>query len=1100
MVEERGVAAVLGYDPGLSTDGHADSRQDDVPSDPLVPDPAASTFSLDPTEIEKTLDDFINKLLEEDKENAPDDWDSESETSGSSLLSPDEDESELESNADSAPTNDFGADNTNTLDFEPIIMDGELDQSSSYVRAEDLSMMDPMLQLESSLAEMSMEDAIGRGSPEFEVDEPEGEYSFLQDSPASSDRTSTPPNWFFDGSMTDTQFAAEIGSNSNRSPTPESHYNVDSSMADSSTIGIPGAPLLEEDQTRADDSVNTSSDDNSSENGRLPGPRWGAPIGEALPLLQRLHQEKMAAGSAPAAPFADWLEFEFVKWMVERDISQGSREKLLGLPLIVARARLSFGSNYTLNNLIDALPLAGPKWNVKAVKITGDKLGPDGKPLTETVELWYRDILGVIQELLENHTYGKDLVFAPCEKWNDAKQTERVYDEMWTGDWWKRLQVNQESGVLPPDATILPVILASDATHLTNFGGGKQAYPVYITLGNIPKAIRRQPNSYGTLLLGYLPAQKLECFTEKGKTHQKERLFHQCMTEIVKPLEQAGREGVEMICGDGKIRRCFPILAAYCADNPEKTLVACCKKNLCYRCTVERDKRGDYAMSPDRHHVDSANALIAQARRQRPTQYLVDNGLHPFGEPFWARLPHCNIYAALTPDLLHQLHKGVFKDHVMSWCLKLVDETEFNDRFKAMPGHSGLRHFAKNVSELSQTTGKEHREMEKVFLGVMAGLVPNDVMPALRALLDFIYYAQLPAHTTTTISWLEDALRQFHDSKDVFIQHGTRKHFNINKLHSMMHYAQSIRELGALDGYNTEGPERLHINFAKRAYKATNRNNFISQMVQYLERRERVFKFDTYLRWAVPEYAEAHRKKDEEWAAKRASGWHIALKSPFKPVSQDCLPRIFGINWFKWVLDKFFDDENLEPEEIDPKDQINVFPKATQLIQDDAVFSADGFSDIVHATPHSQNKLSFEKDGSKFDTVLIERVRSEEPSYGISKHFVAQVRLIFTLPAHYGIPDPLVCVRMFRSPTTAAPTQLTGLYRVQPMRYSARYDFQPVERIFFLSDIRRTCHLIPEFGPGRNPFWASAPPALKRFDAFYANAYLDPHSHIFFQC
>jgi hypothetical protein len=109
---------------------------------------------------------------------------------------------------------------------------------------------------------------------------------------------------------------------------------------------------------------------------------------------------------------------------------------------IATRARLSFGSNYTLNNLIDKLPLAGPKWSVKAVTITGDRPGPDGKPLTEVVELWHRDIIGVIRELLENHTYRKDLVFAPREEWNDAEHTERKYNEMWTGNWWKNLQVS----------------------------------------------------------------------------------------------------------------------------------------------------------------------------------------------------------------------------------------------------------------------------------------------------------------------------------------------------------------------------------------------------------------------------------------------------------------------------------------------------------------------------------------------------------------------------------------------------------------------------------------------------------------------------------
>jgi hypothetical protein len=340
------------------------------------------------------------------------------------------------------------------------------------------------------------------------------------------------------------------------------------------------------------------------------------------------------------------------------------------------------------------------------------------------------------------------------------------------------------------------------------------------------------------------------------------------MKEIVKPLEQAGRDGVVMECGDGHIRKCYPILAAYCADNPEQTQVACCKRNLCYRCMVGRDQRGDYIISPDRHHVDTANAVIAQSCG-RTTTYYVANGLRPFGPPFWANLPHCNIHTALAPDILHQLHKGVFKDHLMKWCLSLANETEFDNRFKTMPEHSSLRHFKSKVSELSQTTGKEHREMQKVFLGVIAGLLPDAVTAAARALLDFIYYAQLPTHTDMTISWLERALADFHARKHVFIQLGAREHFNINKIHAMMHYAAAIRELGALDGYNTESPERLHIDFAKRAYRATNRNDFVSQMVTYLERRERVFKFDAYLKWAIPEYAQRSHGRNEALTAAR---------------------------------------------------------------------------------------------------------------------------------------------------------------------------------------------------------------------------------------
>jgi hypothetical protein len=77
---------------------------------------------------------------------------------------------------------------------------------------------------------------------------------------------------------------------------------------------------------------------------------------------------------------------------------------------------------------------------------------------------------------------------------------------------------------LPPDATVIPIIISSDATHLTNFSGGKVAWPVYISIGNVPKGIRAKVNSYSTLLLGYLPIAKLDCCSTKVKKSYEVRL------------------------------------------------------------------------------------------------------------------------------------------------------------------------------------------------------------------------------------------------------------------------------------------------------------------------------------------------------------------------------------------------------------------------------------------------------------------------------------------------------------------------------------------------------------------------------------------------
>jgi hypothetical protein len=103
---------------------------------------------------------------------------------------------------------------------------------------------------------------------------------------------------------------------------------------------------------------------------------------------------------------------------------------------------LSFTSNYTLNRLLDKLPPAGPKWRCKVKTIVGDVIGPDGKPVTEDVEIWVRDVMDLVREILGNPAYGKQLVFAPRRVYLDKDKKERKIDEMWTADWWWKIQVS----------------------------------------------------------------------------------------------------------------------------------------------------------------------------------------------------------------------------------------------------------------------------------------------------------------------------------------------------------------------------------------------------------------------------------------------------------------------------------------------------------------------------------------------------------------------------------------------------------------------------------------------------------------------------------
>jgi hypothetical protein len=397
-------------------------------------------------------------------------------------------------------------------------------------------------------------------------------------------------------------------------------------------------------------------------------------------------------------------------------------------------------------------------------------------------------------------------------------------------------------------------VVASDKTHLTNFSGDKQAWPVYLTLGNIDKATRRKPSSRSHILLGYLPVSKLECYTEDRRSHEQHQLFHDCMKLLLDPLEEAGRNGLLMTCADGVRRKVYPLLSAYVADYPEQCLITCVRENSCPICTVTPKLRGNPAPSEPRNATATLDILTRQAEGEKPAEFKSQN--FRLIRPFWRDLPYCNIHDCMTPDILHQLHKGVFGDHVAAWAKKASDCTtqEMDARFVAMTQHSTLRHFKKGISLTTQWTGAEYKAMEKVFLGILAGSADPAVIKTVRALLDFIHYAHFEVHTDHSLEAMEDAWRRIHENKEVFVELEIRKHFNISKFHNIRHYLDSIRSRGTADAFNTEISERLHIDFAKAGYRASNRKNYLAQMTKWLNRMEAVHRFGTYLQWAMPGY------------------------------------------------------------------------------------------------------------------------------------------------------------------------------------------------------------------------------------------------------
>lgn len=97
------------------------------------------------------------------------------------------------------------------------------------------------------------------------------------------------------------------------------------------------------------------------------------------------------------------------------------------------RLGLSFKNTRELNQKIDHDLAPSAEWERASFKVAG---------VAEELEVVYRDPLEVIEEIYSSPAYCDQMKFAPEKHWVNDKRTKRIYNEMWTGDWWWKRQVS----------------------------------------------------------------------------------------------------------------------------------------------------------------------------------------------------------------------------------------------------------------------------------------------------------------------------------------------------------------------------------------------------------------------------------------------------------------------------------------------------------------------------------------------------------------------------------------------------------------------------------------------------------------------------------
>ncbi|KAJ4474042.1 hypothetical protein C8J55DRAFT_537034 [Lentinula edodes] len=501
------------------------------------------------------------------------------------------------------------------------------------------------------------------------------------------------------------------------------------------------------------------------------------------------------------------MDWEVAKWAKTRGTGSTAFSNLLAVDGVYKALGLSYCNSAELNHIIDTeIPARRPAFIRKEVEC--------------------------IRALYGFPDHVRYLCVSPERHYSNAKKTQRLYHDMHTGKWWWNTQVQLEQD--KPGATIVP-----------------SAYPVYLTIGNLPKEVQRKPSQQAQILLAYLPTTRLQHLpTKAARRRAVSNLFHACMGSILAPLKSAGIDGIIMTSGDGVRQRCHPILTAYIGDYPEQMLVSCGYYGHSSICMVAKHELGEYPCTAEYHDAIQAIEVAHLIGTDEWAQSCAAANMKPVQHPFWEDLPYTDIFCSITPNLLHQLYllkeialyaqqyQGVMK-HLIKWITANVGAGEVDARH-------GMRHFHKGITTLSRVSGTKHKQMCMFLLSLvidvprLAPAKSRRLITATRSLLDFLYMSSFPIHSDESLTSVDAALALFHENKHIFIELGAREHFDIPKIHFLYHYVRAFKLFGTSDNYNTETTEHLHIDFAKDAYRASNCKDEYSQMTKWLERREKV--------------------------------------------------------------------------------------------------------------------------------------------------------------------------------------------------------------------------------------------------------------------
>ncbi|KAI0740221.1 hypothetical protein C8Q76DRAFT_765248 [Earliella scabrosa] len=608
------------------------------------------------------------------------------------------------------------------------------------------------------------------------------------------------------------------------------------------------------------------------------------------------------------------------------------------------------------------------------------------------------------------------------------------------------------------------------------------------------------------------------------------QLFHTSLQTILQSLERGMTipEVAHTVYG----------LGPYIADYPEQALLACIVQGWCAKCDAPR-KDLDGGGNQRSHEITDALLDAMDLKALWDDYGIVGDLLVSY--PFTVGFPRADIHEMLSPDLLHQIIKGTFKDHLVTWVEEYLVLThrktaaavilaDIDRRIAAAPHFPGLRRFPEGRG-FKQWTGDDSKALMKVYLGAIVGYVPTKMVQCLSAFLEFCYLVRRNVITTTTLLQIEDALARFHRDRVIFEETGVLLDgFSLPRQHSLKHYPMLIQLFGAPNGLCSSITESKHIKAVKEPYRRSNRFEALGQMLLTNQRLDKLaaarvnFTARGMLNGpclpTIPEedvfeglglvddieeligLAEKHNAIDEDddngpvdteallgevtLAKRKVSGFPSDPGHVAHLIHVPQLPNLIR----RFLYSEFNPGGLIDFETVDiaqcppPPSRINVFPSAV------ALFHAP--SDVCGTHGMRKERIravqSWRGGPARYDCAY---VTDDENLPGFRGLAVVRVLLFFSFKYANGVTYPCALVSWFVT-SGNAPCPETGMWIVE---LQVDPHGRRMVSVINLDCMLRAAHLLPVPDDDPIPTRLKHTDTLDAFEAFYVNKYADHHAH-----